>query len=168
MDMMDREEQREEPDDVSLRDILTEVKEQDDINSKLRQDFSEACWETVKQYEANPVASNSEYENKINKAENRAIRKRKLKSTKKDTKKAATHTTGPFHFIPNFAANSHQQPFRDPPLQNWFTGVPLYSGMPSTNSGNSKRFQQGACYGCGSMKHWKNRCLFNPKADTKS
>ncbi|CAC5425737.1 unnamed protein product [Mytilus coruscus] len=37
-------------------------------------DISEAGWETVKQYEANPVASNSEDENKINKAENRALR----------------------------------------------------------------------------------------------
>ncbi|CAC5423795.1 unnamed protein product [Mytilus coruscus] len=222
---MDREEQREEPGDVSLRDILKAVKEQRDINSKLRQelsdlkndfygsalsvtsqvknlkqdqeykwkyesnkiqfslnseileDLNQVVWaidnskidharETVneivdKQYEANPVASNSEDENKINKAENRALRKRKFKSTKKDTKKTATNTTGPSHFLPNFTANSQQKPFRD--SLNWFTGVPLYSGMPSTSSGNSRRFQQGACYGCGSMQHWRN-----PKADTKS
>ena len=238
---MDRESQHEDPrDDVSLRDILKAVKEQGEVNSKLRQelselkeefhgsslsvasqvkklkqdqeykwkfesnriqfsinseiledlnqiiwaneivdkvkkrnklikiaDDSEAGWDTVKQYEANPVASDSDDENKIIKAENRALRKRKIKSAtnfKKDKKPSNYSATT--QYTANFPANLQQQLFRDP--QTWFTGTPIYSGMPGTSSANSRKFPHGACYGCGSMQHWRNRCPFNPKADAKS
>ena len=40
-------------------------------------DSSEGGWETVRQYESNPVASDSEDENKIIKAESRAVRKKR-------------------------------------------------------------------------------------------
>ena len=54
-------------------------------DSKLKQrnklvkiaDSSEAWWETVCQYKANPLTSDSEDENKIFKAESHAVRKRK-------------------------------------------------------------------------------------------
>ena len=50
-------------------------------------DSSDAGWDTVKFYESNPVASDSDDESKINKAENRALRKRKQLVTKKIEKK---------------------------------------------------------------------------------
>ena len=62
-----------------LKELLQES------DSKLKQrnklikiaDSSEARWETVRQYKANTIASDSEDENKIFKAESRAVRKRK-------------------------------------------------------------------------------------------
>ena len=39
-------------------------------------DGSDGGWETVRQYQSNPVASDSDDETKINKPENRALRKR--------------------------------------------------------------------------------------------
>lgn len=131
-------------------------------------DSSEAGWETVKQYETNPVASDTDDENKINRAENRALKKKKLKSSKKLPSKSSTASYNaqvPPQFLPNFPANKQQLPFREP-QQSWYTGFPLYSNTPST-SGLQRKFQQGACYSCGSMQHWRNRCPFNPKADTR-
>jgi hypothetical protein len=40
-------------------------------------DTSEGSWQTVQQYESNPIASDSDDESKISKAENRALWKRK-------------------------------------------------------------------------------------------
>lgn len=37
-------------------------------------DTSEGGWDTVRNYEENPVASNSEDESRINRAENRALK----------------------------------------------------------------------------------------------
>jgi hypothetical protein len=42
-------------------------------------DTSEGGWETVRQYQTNPIASDTDDETRINKAENMAIRKRKFK-----------------------------------------------------------------------------------------
>lgn len=131
-------------------------------------DSSEAGWETVKQYETNPVASDTDDENRINKAENRALRKRKFKSGKKDTKRYKNNASST-QFVPNnnFPAQVpvQQQPFREPPT--WYTGTPIYSGMPGTSGVTTQRFQHGACYSCGSMSHWRNKCPHNGKGDGK-
>ncbi|CAG2185378.1 unnamed protein product [Mytilus edulis] len=124
-------------------------------------DSSEGGWDTVRQYETNPVASDTEDENKITKAENRAIKKRKFKASKK-VKSSTNYVNNSAQNVPNIPAKFQQQPFREP-QSGWYSGFPLYSNMPST-SGSQPRVQQGACYGCGSNQHWRNRCPFNPKA----
>ena len=129
-----------------LREIAKKVKKRNKL-IKIA-DSSEAGWNTVRQYESNPVAIDTDDENWINKDENRALRKRKFKNTKKDSEKP-NNTPGPQ--FSNIAANMQQQPFREPP--EWYTGTPIYSGMPSTSSNNARRFQRGGCYGCGSMQH---------------
>jgi hypothetical protein len=43
-------------------------------------DTSDGGWDTARQYEANPIASDSDDESKIIRAENRAIRKKKSKN----------------------------------------------------------------------------------------
>ncbi|CAG2242226.1 unnamed protein product [Mytilus edulis] len=72
------------------RETITEVIDKIKRRNKLVKiaDSSEGGWETVRQYESNPVASNSDDENKINKAESRAIRKRNAKGKKSASKKA--------------------------------------------------------------------------------
>ena len=128
---------------------------------------SEGGWETVRQYQTNPIASDTDDETRINKAENMAIRKRKFKGKKiNKTYTTSTSSANAFQFQPDFPANL-QPPFRDP--QSWFTGFPLYNNQfkQFSTGGNQRKGNQGGCFSCGSMQHWRNRCPFNPKADPK-
>ena len=72
------------------RETITEVIDKIKRRNKLVKiaDSSEGGWETVRQYESNPVASNSDDESKLNKADSRAIRKRNAKGKKSASKKA--------------------------------------------------------------------------------
>ena len=69
-------------------------------------DSSDGRWETERQYESNPVASDSDDESKINRAESRAIKERKNSKSKSraSADKQDIATTTPLH----------QQLFRDP------------------------------------------------------
>jgi hypothetical protein len=60
------------------RETITEVIEKIKKRNKHIEiaDGSDGGWETVLEYQSNPVASDSDDETKINKAENRALRKR--------------------------------------------------------------------------------------------
>ena len=69
-------------------------------------DSSEGGWETVRQYESNLVASDSEDEGKINRAENRAIKKRKSTKKSKSSADKSDHNVS--------AAAMPQQLFRGP------------------------------------------------------
>ena len=147
--------------DYAKETILEAVEKLKKRNKSIKiADTSEGGWETVRQYESNPIASDTDDENRINKAENRALRKRKFKSNKKSSKPSST--VPPPQHLPNYTVSSQQVPFRDP--QTWYGGFPLYHNTPST-SGSQRKVQQGGCYGCGSMQHWRNRCPFNPKSE---
>jgi hypothetical protein len=86
----------------------------------------------------------------INKAENRALRKRYFKGKKIPAKSIQSNP-------PQFAASSStgkNQPFREP--QTWYTGFPVYQNEPGT-SGYQRRGQQGSgCISCGSFQHGIN------------
>lgn len=106
-------------------------------------DSSDGGWDTARQYDANPIASDSEDESKIIRADNRAMRKRKQKSKAK-SKPSATVSAPRYVESPPFRGG---QP-------SWDTNYPLtqgiYAGKPS----------RGPCYNCGSYKHWRARCPF--------
>jgi hypothetical protein len=59
-----------------VRETISELVEKVKRRNKLIKiaDTSEEGWETVRQYESSPVASDSDDESKINKAENRALK----------------------------------------------------------------------------------------------
>ncbi|XP_053383716.1 uncharacterized protein LOC128546206 [Mercenaria mercenaria] len=90
-------------------------------------DTSEGGWETVRQYQANPVASDSDDESKISKAENRALRKRKRFQSKKKNRRTTqlgnAHyfpglllllgVLGAFHFLNGVCSHQRQVPFRE-------------------------------------------------------
>ena len=110
-------------------------------------DIREGGWETLRQYESNPVASESDDESKINTAENRALRKRNFKGKKIPAKSNQSNT-------PQFAASSFtgkNQPFREP--QTWYTGFPVYQNQPGTNGYQRRGQQGGGCFSCGSFQH---------------
>ncbi|CAG2197541.1 unnamed protein product [Mytilus edulis] len=153
------------------RDTIKEVIDKIKRRNKLIKiaDSSEGGWETVRQYETNPVASDSDDESKINKAENKALRKRNSKGKKAAAKPNFNYeSSAPSQFNATFPAKN--QPFRDP--QSWYNGQALYHGQASqaSTSGNHRGNQQrqGACYGCGSFQHWRNQCPFNPRPGTMS
>jgi hypothetical protein len=149
------------------REKIEEIKDKIAKRNKLIKiaDTSEGGWETVRQYQTNPIASDTDDETRINKAENMVIRKRKFKG-KKTNETYTTSTSSAFQFQPDFPANL-QPPFRDP--QSWFTGFPLYNNQfkQFSTGRNQCKGNQGGCFSCGSMQHWHNRCPFNPKADPK-
>ena len=129
-------------------------------------DGSEGGWETVRQYQTNPVASDSDDENKINKAETRALRKRNSKGKKPAVKANNNSQNTSSQFVATFPVKN--QPFREP--QTWYSGPALYHGqqpMPSTSGYQRRNPQQGACYGCGAFGHWRNQCPFNPRPATQ-
>ncbi|CAG2218430.1 unnamed protein product [Mytilus edulis] len=91
------------------------------------------------------IASNSEDEIKIIKAENRAIRKKKAKSKSEGEQQQITSTA-------NHSFNS-QQPFRG--------GQPSwYGGFPYAQDQYAGKSQRGPCFNCGSYKHWRVNCPF--------
>ncbi|CAG2192760.1 unnamed protein product [Mytilus edulis] len=102
-------------------------------------DTSDGRWDTDRQYEANPIASDSEDESKIIRAENRATRKKKAKGKPAGKQQQIPSTANP-SFNP-------QQPFRgDQP--SW------YGGFPYAQDQYAGKSQRGPCFNCGSYKHW--------------
>ena len=116
-------------------------------------DTSEAGWDTVKLYETNPVASDSEDESKIFKAETRALRKRKQAVAKKGGKKhVAVPTPGP-------PAGGGAVPF------GAWGGPPFGPASCHPGGGSStfrpqggRRIPAGSCFSCGSFQHFRRDC----------
>ena len=94
-------------------------------------DASETGWKLVKEYETNPLASDSDDEKKMMRAEARAAKKQKLELTKKGkrTRFVAWPTTQVVH-------------------------QPVSASQPSS----SVTRRPGTCFGCGQPGHWKFEC----------
>ena len=91
---------------------------------------SDGGWETVRQYQSNPVASDSDDETKINKTDNRALRKHNSKGKKAVVKPNNGGQNTSSQYVATFPAEN--QPFRE--SQTWYNVPALYHGhpMPST------------------------------------
>lgn len=105
-------------------------------------DSSELGWSVVKEYSVNPLASDSEDEKRIMRAETRASRK--LKQRK-------------FDRMRRFQRNL---PY--PPPVTATTSVSTQQGNPintvsSYRAGKGRR--PGVCFGCGKSGHWKFECM---------
>ncbi|KAK3096538.1 hypothetical protein FSP39_001115 [Pinctada imbricata] len=119
-------------------------------------DTSEGGWDTVRNYESNPVASDSEDESRINRAENRALKKRKLAKQKQSkSSNAATSATAP---------SPGMQLFRAPQ----FLSSQRFGSAQAASRGTGRNGGFGACFACGSFSHWRNECPFNFSAKSSS
>jgi len=109
-----------------VRELVNDSCEQLKRRNKLIRiaDTSEGGWETVRQYEANPVASDSNDESMINRAEARAAKKKRTKSTKR-FKPSATVTSGSLPRGGNTFSFPVQQQ-RPEPMQQLHTFRPHY------------------------------------------
>jgi hypothetical protein len=135
------------------RELVNDACEQLKRRNKLIRiaDTSEGGWETVRQYEANPVASDSSDESRINRAEARAAKKKKAKS-KKSVKPSATVTSGSLPRGGNtFSFPAQQQ--RSESMQQLNTFRPHYF------KGNA-RDGIGPCFACGETTHLRRHCPY--------
>ena len=93
-------------------------------------DTSELGWRTVAEYETNPIASDSEDEKRIHKAEARASRKDKTEKSRK-------------------------RPVRNAPYPR---SRPRFEATPPTQMSSGPQQRHGVCFLCGKPGHWKNEC----------
>ncbi|CAG2243181.1 unnamed protein product [Mytilus edulis] len=135
------------------RDLLSSTVDKIKHRNKLIKiaDTSEGGWDTARQYDANPIASDSEDEAKIIRADNRAVRKKKGKS--KQVRGNGSKTKASNQSLLGQAPNFVPQPFRGP-QQPWFNGIPLQQGF------NAGKTQRGQCYSCGSYAHYRSSCPY--------
>jgi len=103
-------------------------------------DASELGWRVVAEYESNPIASDSDDERRIYKAEMRASRKAKADKTRKRSSRSAPY-----------------------PLSR-----PRGSDVPATatfsQASTGQRQRPGTCFLCGKPGHWKSECLQRDRA----
>ena len=108
------------------------------INKRIKHiriaDKSESGWQAVKEYMSDEIASDSEDEKRIRKADSAAMQKRKKRDVERRAKR------------------SRSQPFR-------FHPFPSNQG-PSRGRGNFRQYQarEGTCFGCGHPGHIHKNC----------
>ena len=105
---------------------------------------SEGGWETVKQYTINPIASGSEDEKRIFRADARAMRKKKAAQRASKAKKSRSYNDNG-SCSSSFYSGAQEQKNR-PEMQD---GRPF-----QTNSGR----KWGTCFACGSYDHFGKDC----------
>ena len=141
-------------------DILKELADKLRRRNKLVRiaDTSDGGWETVKLYESNPIASDSEDESRINRAESRALKRKKAQSQPKRGKRSSPflldhyqrHDRAPFNVGQAQASAQvlHGRPhlFRPSAGATW---TPVNSTGVVT---------PGPCFACGESTHFRRDC----------
>lgn len=100
-------------------------------------DTSESGWKAVEEYQANPIASDSDDEKKMDRARARANRKMKAASRSKGRGRGRHWPYDTLHREARSSEQQHQQQqpkSREPPLR------------------------PGTCYACGRTGHWRSEC----------
>jgi hypothetical protein len=144
------------------KDLIKETKEKIRKRNKLIKiaDTSAEGWNTCKNYQNNPVASDSDDDSKILRAENRASRKRREKEKKKDQPKSKIPRANsvPNHYIgsPFLPASN----FRLPLQNNAMYGQQGFFPVPWEQT-NRFTYPPGSCFTCGSTKHYRHQCPIN-------
>ena len=119
-------------------------------------DSSELGWKVVSEYQANPLASDSEDERKIYKAEVRAQRKARKNQLKRSRSRRGSFRERPF---------SSTQPMQ-PQLQAFGKPVSTYPGPTATATTAGGR--AGNCWYCGGQGHWRSECEVLKKAQVNN
>lgn len=133
-----------------------------DITEKLRErnkhiriaDTSEGGWETVRQYKANPLASDSDDESRLLRADSRAIRKKKQNKSKPRLRAPAVA----LGYSDSMAASrgggvNHVTAFRTQLPNGDGHSFRGYQGV----AGN-RVMQIGPCFACGEFNHVRRNC----------
>ena len=120
-------------------------------------DSSPGGWETVRQYETNPVASDSEDDSRISKAESRAIKKKKSYNSSRGSRSSypypgvgTSSTWGQSRVATSLNAERGSL-FRGQIRQRYG-----YSGVQYASAGAQPA--PGPCFGCGEFTHFRRNC----------
>ncbi|XP_052791685.1 uncharacterized protein LOC128225828 [Mya arenaria] len=139
-------------------ELLSEVREKLRVRNKHIRiaDGSEGGWTTVREYESHPLASDTEDESRLTKAESRAIKKRKNKSIKKKKSKPAvaygySDSTGS-SIVLGSQVTGTGHPFL---LQS----TQQYGGKPYSFRGS-----YGPCFACGEANHIRRNCPYTNRS----
>ena len=114
----------------------------------------------LRQYESNPLASDSEDESRIRRAEAQAIRKKKTKRPSRYNKARPffPNTTSSFGAAAPAGASSFLSSGRNPVLPT-FQVRPDHSFRPYPSTSTQGPFT-GACFACGDFTYFRRNCPF--------
>ncbi|VDI36291.1 Hypothetical predicted protein [Mytilus galloprovincialis] len=131
---------------VGNENFATKLKQE--VSVKLK-DKSPAGWKTVREYESDDLASDSEDEKRIRSAETRAIRSIKEKKQPHPYRTATATVSAPSAPMPN-QHNVRQNNYQQPPFRTGRRREPS---------------SQDICYNCNQLGHWRTQCplLFSTK-----
>ena len=123
-------------------------------------DRSVLAWDTLAEYEADPIATDSDDGKKIRQAENRALTKRKSKTSNKLTLRVPSQKSSDQQFRIDGEHNGFTRlsqgnfNYRFP--SNSFIKGSYYrrAQWPSCSNGRSG----DTCLGCGEREHWRKYC----------
>lgn len=111
-------------------------------------DKSPAGWKTVREYESDDLASDSEDEKRIRSAESRAIRSIKEKKRPHPYKTVTATVSAPIASMSN-QNNVRQNNYQQPPFRTSRRREPSFHDI---------------CYNCNQLGHWRTLCpLFSTK-----
>ncbi|KAK3104644.1 hypothetical protein FSP39_006996, partial [Pinctada imbricata] len=124
-----------------------------DLSSKIERrnkliriaDTSDGGWETVRQYENNPLADDSEDESRINRVESRALKKKKAADVAKQKQKQSSGRMDRSRDSYLFRGQRYTAPY------------PTSFGWPRSTP-NLRKGNYGCCFSCGSPHHWRSEC----------
>jgi len=118
-------------------------------------DRSPAGWDIAKEYEADPMASDSDDEKKIRSAESRALTKRKARINKSYVPPLRRRNDHQFRNVQRYEFPPNNNNNR-PPFQPPWTWSPRHSTPAFISTRNVK--PTDTCFGCGEKGHWKPHC----------
>lgn len=111
-------------------------------------DTSDCGWETVKQYQSNPVASDSEDESRIAKAESKALKRKKNKQAE-SSKNSRFGKPNPYAGnVPNYVQ----------PTRSLFGSRSTQQQSFRPYRGEAFQPKVGACFACGEFSHYRRDC----------
>ncbi|XP_063438634.1 uncharacterized protein LOC134719570 isoform X2 [Mytilus trossulus] len=139
------------PTNSIVSELITKVKAR---NKSIRiADSSAGGWTTVREYESNTIADNSDDEKKIRQAESRAV-----KSIKERTKPR------PSPYNSNNRANQNARPAETVPNPDYSQSYSRYSQPPQpfrAGYGRREPTQYDMCHQCKQFGHWRKNCPLN-------